>query len=565
MNIPENFDRWMFDYKEGNLSGSEMESFENFLIQNPDYEVEADAWSQAFVENEDIPYPNQAALEKDRKVVPIYMWSTAALLLLLIGVGSVLVMNTGSTEINGLASDKEWKNNSSNQNLLSSDNFTLKNNVLNSLNEHNQNENLTSSANWVNTVYLSNGNNSNSNPNVQNSNLINSGNDQFASNDTEYIIGSNDNEAYSESMAFDQEIDKLGQDNHSATYQSNPELNDLGFDVNKNKSKNSYNTFGKSVKRFYKKIEKMLDYPVGLTNLRDPNLGLAQNSLIMNNPGFTGGMLASRFEMNYRNQWLGSDMNSQELTMSFDNYSYQMRGGVGIIVNAKDYGMGAYGDYNVSLLYSPKFVINRNVVFEPAVKLTLGALTANGNKLNSNSSVELERGRLLNTVDAGQMSGTQQLWYKDYGLGFVLNTKWFYAGFSADNLANHYENVFLDDQITPTASPVHLNGVIGFDYESERSKNSMKVNRSLSPYLAYNQIGERKDLWAGCNFRLDWFTIGGSYSTNHDYTANVGMQFEKFKMIYRYDMTESAFLGEQIGSHSIGIRFNSTRKKARIH
>jgi len=66
MKITENFDRWMFDYKEGNLSGSEMEAFENFLIQNPEFEVDADAWDQAFVTNENIAYPYAKALDKDR-------------------------------------------------------------------------------------------------------------------------------------------------------------------------------------------------------------------------------------------------------------------------------------------------------------------------------------------------------------------------------------------------------------------------------------------------------------------------------------------------------------------
>ena len=43
MKIPENFDRWIFDYLEGNLTPSEASEFERFLALNPDFEADVDA------------------------------------------------------------------------------------------------------------------------------------------------------------------------------------------------------------------------------------------------------------------------------------------------------------------------------------------------------------------------------------------------------------------------------------------------------------------------------------------------------------------------------------------
>ena len=88
MNIPENFDRWMFDYKEGNLSGLEKQAFEDFLVKHPEFELDADAWNHAFIENESHAYPQSNQLKKDNKVIGFWLaWSaaSAAIIALLIG------------------------------------------------------------------------------------------------------------------------------------------------------------------------------------------------------------------------------------------------------------------------------------------------------------------------------------------------------------------------------------------------------------------------------------------------------------------------------------------------
>ena len=49
----ENIDRWLFDYTEGNLSEDQVTILESYLLNNPDIEVDLDAWedSKLVVEN----------------------------------------------------------------------------------------------------------------------------------------------------------------------------------------------------------------------------------------------------------------------------------------------------------------------------------------------------------------------------------------------------------------------------------------------------------------------------------------------------------------------------------
>lgn len=584
MNIPENFDRWMFDYKEGNLSGAEMAAFENFMIQNPQFEVDADAWNQAFVPNEEFVYPNASNLQKDRKVAAAWFgWSTAAVIAILLG--SVYFLAPGTSELlsKQYSSTVETETQLLHSTLVNSElsddelNATLPNDAA-QFNATNNGVVAQNSVNGVvtNPVIGSNSTNQHLNgvntvvngttvqsSNGLNNNVVSSNGNLIASNN----VGNNDGNVTSSGQnvntdALIQEINKFDSDENSSKYQGNPIISESEFDFSKKESYD-HSSWQNKVKKVYRKIEKMFDYPVGLTNLRDPELLLPNSNITAFNPAFTGGMLSPRFEMNYRNQWLGSEMNSQQMSISFDNYIYQMRGGIGITLNAKDYGLGKMGDYSVNLTYSPKILLSKDVVFEPAVKLTLGALNVNGDALESNASVELERGQIFNTPAQGTLTGNQQQFYKDYGLGFVLNTKWFYAGFSADNLNKHYAQVYNEEgSTTPMLTPIKYSGIVGFDYEAKRRPKEKPL--SFSPFVAYQQFGSRKEIWAGSNFRFNSFTFGGSISQKKDFTASIGMKFERFKLVYHYDHTYSTVLNKQIGSHNVGIRINGRTKKSRI-
>ena len=91
MNIPnrENIDRWLFDWTEGNLSPSQEMQLEEFLIENPDLSIDADAWDAATVSSIPFAYDNQASLKKRKKRVFAY-WQFYALILLIATGGTSL-------------------------------------------------------------------------------------------------------------------------------------------------------------------------------------------------------------------------------------------------------------------------------------------------------------------------------------------------------------------------------------------------------------------------------------------------------------------------------------------
>ena len=69
---------------------------------------------------------------------------------------------------------------------------------------------------------------------------------------------------------------------YSSKYQGNPDGSEMNFDVADVDIEYTVPRSSK-IKRFWRKIERMFDYPVGLTNLRDPDYLMPNNSIVASN------------------------------------------------------------------------------------------------------------------------------------------------------------------------------------------------------------------------------------------------------------------------------------------
>lgn len=557
MKIPENFDRWIFDYFEGNLTPAEASEFERFLELNPDFEADADAWQHAVIEDESIEYPGIQNLERKRKFIGTwYGWGAAASLLLLVLSGGYYLTT------------------SSNESLFAAREFVITNELMehsakkdsaanDASDQEHQDASLTADQTQfptVNTAHSSRTGSHLFNGSTLTSGHLDQTNGSSSTHSQPTAIVAHSEQPHKahikgDDLRVQQELLKFDGSDFAGQYQNNPTQSDAEINVAK-KNNTNFNSFSALTKRIYRKLEKMMGYPVGIVNMRDQELLTPENNLVASNPGFTGSMLKPRFEMSYRNQWLGSTEFVQKSSINFDDYVESIRGGFGFSLNSAIYNNGGFADHSVDFRYSPKVVISPKVVFEPAIKVTIGMMSASTAKLGTNQHVELDRGLLLKATFETLSAQTNSLLYKDYGVGFVLNLDKFYVGASADNLNRHYANIYLSEgQVEPTRTPVLLNGIAGFDYVSNTRPFS------LSPFVSIRKFGDFTEAWGGMTMRLNYFTLGGSYSTSQNYAASIGLKFEKFKLTYQYDVTQSLYTLERLASHNLGIRFNGGGKK----
>lgn len=277
----------MFDYKEGNLSPEEVEEFEKFLLNHPEYEVDADAWDMAFVQNEPVEYPYAEKLEKKRRVAGWYYWSAAAMLVLLLGSSSLYLFNTTDQLESAVTGEESLSGHHNDRTLPLVDSFNSVNNRAGIL--------FSELTDGVTDSYTNAGNTTGNNNQLAQNQLnaavsgnVVSGSDPNLANSTHadnlpYANGAKKSQA----GLIDLEANKVEGKTHVGKYAGNPDSKGLAFDVTKKTTVKSGSSFS-ALKKVYHRVERMLGYPVGLTNLRDPELLLPQSTLLSFNSAFAG-------------------------------------------------------------------------------------------------------------------------------------------------------------------------------------------------------------------------------------------------------------------------------------
>lgn len=573
-----NIDRWLFELMEGNLTPEQQAQLEAFLLQHPELEVDKDMWEFAKVDKEEVVYPNNHKLVR-RRPVGLYMSLGFASIVALISIGVYTHSGVADYQFNSegqLVSVKSNDDGNESSSIQKAGN-SIKTSILKASLQANSPKSQAENKSSLNTKPYNSefsGNQNLIHSTTQNNTFIPELRRVEASNT---LVASNASSPLNEltsSIHQNQVIssNSIGADPYS---EGNKDVTDLPTEeakiiesvlvndqklVAKEKSSNSRNTFAKTdyklsfasrMSKMGRSIQRMMDNPVALKNMKDPYYHVPGMQSMDVNFGAAGTLLATRVQSVSRAQWYGEENQQLMNQISVDGYSYGMRGGLGFQLNHNFYGTGGIQNYNAALIYAPKFSVARNVVVEPSFRFKMGNKKLNINQIETGSHVEYDRMNTQQFYDDGTTPVGQTLWYKDLGAGIMVNTKWFFVGVQADNLMGHYDNIYSSDLDNPRRAGKHYVATIGTDYESA------KENLSVSPYMVYQKQESLSEGWLGVNFRYHWLTLGGAVSSNFEPAASLGLKFDHFMLTYNADYTQSDLLQSRSLSHQVTIRFLS--------
>lgn len=572
-----NIDRWLFELMEGNLTPEQEAQLEAFLLQHPELDLDRDMWEMAKVEQEEFTYPNQKQLEK-RRPVGLYMSMGFASIAIFIGFGlfSILEYSSNSfgsseSQISSSSYNEQSKKatiqraaNSIKHSILKAQNQESLNPVVhtdkdvaafNKPNYVSENQSEKSLKQAVQNESIATPKSSLQVSTISFDNLK----DYTVANENAMVENSNDNHSdlnNADSKTASDNLTALQTEEVKAIliqHDTKELVVDEKASVHRNTfAKSDYKlSFGSRINRMGRSIQRMMDNPVALKNMKDPYYHVPGLQAMDVNFGAVGTMLATRVQTVSRAQWLDKE-NQQFLNqISIDGYSYGMRGGLGFQLNHNFYGTGGIQNYNAAVIYSPKFSVGRNVVVEPSLRFKMGTKKLYSEHIQTGSAVEYDRLNVEQFYNDGSTPIGQTLWYKDLGAGLMVNTKWFFIGVQADNLLRHYDNIYSSDLSNPKKAESHFIGTIGTDYESTRE------NLCVSPYIVYQNKGKLSEGWLGVNFRYHWLTIGGAISSDLEPAASIGLKFDHFMITYNADYTRSQMLNAASLSHQVTIRFLS--------
>lgn len=544
-----NIDLWLFELAEGNLNPQQIEELRIFLLQHPELDVEKDVWEMAKVQPiADQAFPNVSSLEKkEPKRIYYALGSVAAMLLLFVGCYQFY----GDIQVN-----EQLASNGSKQNTVE-------------LGGKAEKEKLESSPKLGKGVV---GSTSIAGVSVQLSN------DEFLQSDAVQAMIS---QTFSPTSLFIKE-ESLGMRNallamnevkvvNSAvqdlrrkefekldTYPAKP-IEEESYSGARRVEKKSLNlpavtssseykeTFRMKFKKAMKNLERMFDNPIALKNYRDPHYHVPGRMANEINFSATGTMLRTKVQTLSRMQWYGEDNELLMNTASVDGYVYGMRGGVGMQVKNSIYNGGGLSAYEAAFTYSPKLSVNHFISVEPSVRFKMGMKSLNKNRMQGATAVEMDRGNMI----AYETPQGSNLWYRDLGLGLMVNTKWFFAGAQVDNLFGHKDNMYGGSVSDPRRAGKEFIATAGVDWESR------KENMMLSPYVVYMNKEQMSDVWLGVNYRLNWLTVGAAISDKVEPAASLGVKFDRFSLVYNADYLKSALTGKQMLSHQLSVRIMS--------
>ena len=560
MNIPnrENIDRWLFDWTEGNLSPSQEMQLEEFLIENPDLSIDADAWDAATVSSIPFAYDNQASLKKRKKRVFAY-WQFYALILLIATAGTSLYFsfktesqqiaaktsNAITSPISKIATRSTINNNT--QDLITANSPISNSGRQNFYEAPSYQASLIKYTENINTNVLplssekekvSFDNNTITNtiemaiqPIIPIENIELTDNKLDASAVSAVSI--------EPSIEADEIIQSEGENENEDKKLSRKKINLPTLKLNSSS-----------------KLSKWVKKDLTNTNQKDRVYALSEKSNLDLNNSFVGNISQLKFQSMSTVRWIDiADQQKISQQISFDGYLREAKAGLGIISNYSNFSNGLIQDWNLNLIYAPKLAINRYLTIEPSMKYTFGKKVLNSSKVINNSTVEVETNQLETfSIDPNQAIG-KNLWYRDLGAGLIINAGPIYFGGQVNNLLKHQDNLYSNDYTSIRRADRELTLVGGTDF------NSKNGNFTFSPYIFHTIFGSQSSTYLGASIHLKSFLIGGSYQTNGSSSGMIGLHKDRFSLLCQTSYASSSYTQSKSFIHQLTIRINSNISK----
>lgn len=617
----EQIEERIFDYHEGNLDASNMKELESFIADNPEYQVDFDAWKESYYSDDEKTYPFADQLVAGSGSAWM-KWSVIALLLLgsAYGINYTLNMKNGpvidsnsmtinakvkqSTTVgkytnvnqteNKFTNVKNDKGVKSKDAIASSDELDisvqtgsnkpqlgdqeqspkhmLASGVDNKTEKKRTNQSTFEQLKKQNTGSKKSGsqvtrsdekvaerdyNIALANPETESENGVK----RFKFQDEQTKTDLN-NLALAQAMNFFEDGGSIGGANARSYGDPFPslELNNISL------ARRSHKESG--LARIIKKLSDGFRIPqnLGLRNFKDPYLVIPEyHSTIAQIGAFTGSNDATRAKISFRSA--GNVITGAGGIDARLGFGKQFALGIGAFgkVAYDDNDMFTLTKQDYSVHFSPKFDMGKNGSIEAGV--------------NFNSSII--NGQAKNLIAIANPRFTLTSAFDRRGVYHVSN----YSETDTVTSNNIYVQTFdLGGSFMLNTDQFYIglamDNVLGSQLASEKIafegrssltsftavlgtdyKYSPTSNSTISPSLYLNQTGNHTELWLSANARFNSFMIGFGYGNHGEAAAVIGLQTRTMRLGFTTDYTKSYLEGGKMFSFGTTLRLFLGKKR----
>jgi type IX secretion system PorP/SprF family membrane protein len=288
---------------------------------------------------------------------------------------------------------------------------------------------------------------------------------------------------------------------------------------------------------------------------QDPTFTQFYSNPVYLNPALAGSSGCPRVAINYRNQWPQLTGNYVTYAAAYDSYFKNISGGVGLVAMHDVQGQGTIQTSMIGASYSNYLKVNRKF------RLMFGAQAAyyqkylDWSQLTFGDMIDPRRGFIYQTGDVPRGNGRRGFF--DVSAGIVGFSKNFYFGAAFHHLNRPDESMILGQSKLPIKFTGHIGANIKLGQRGRYSSTTF-----LSPNIIYQNQNGFQQLNVGAYLKYESFTIGAWYRNRDAFILTVGINTDKYRVGYSYDLTVSQ-LGNGIsgGSHEVSLGINLKCKK----
>jgi type IX secretion system PorP/SprF family membrane protein len=287
---------------------------------------------------------------------------------------------------------------------------------------------------------------------------------------------------------------------------------------------------------------------------QDPEFSQFYSNPVYLNPALAGTEPSGRIGINFRNQWAGIDQPFRTFSASYDAYSKNLSGGLGIQFVNDGAGQGTYRSNSISGIYSYHTTLNRKYRLNVGAKAGYSETSINWDEMIFADMLDPDQGFIYTSSEQRPMKSRG---YLDLSAGAVVYSSKMFAGISVSHL---------HEPITTLVGNYKLARRYTF-HGGANIKMGDKFNGTytLSPNILYTKQGEFEQLNLGMYVHSGVITAGVWYRSTDAIILLFGVKTSKFSVGYSYDMTTSRLTMASGGSHEISFTIKLQQKTGRAN
>jgi type IX secretion system PorP/SprF family membrane protein len=307
---------------------------------------------------------------------------------------------------------------------------------------------------------------------------------------------------------------------------------------------------------------------------QDPNYSQFFSTPLYYNPAYTGINTGVRARFTYRDQWpnLPVDFRSYYFSADIGDRNLPGSGGLGLIVNSQNEGIGFIKDLSVGLSIGVRIPITASVVSQVGIKAAIVQKSLNWDDFVFSDQLSEKYGNIY--LSSFVAPDANKKVYPDFGAGGLLQFAspegniTGVAGFAVDHIFRPDE-AFLSTASAPLPRKyvAHLDIVIAAGggssssmYASGGTNDPLKIN----PGLIYQNQDKMNSLAVGFNmlkFNIylgGWYKSGLNNNPNNSIALLAGYRYTfaedmSIKFMYSYDLMTSGSMQGLGGAHEISL------------